>query len=38
MFFEKKKNGIYVQNKFAKILKIITKIYDIKSRRVIYGT
>jgi hypothetical protein len=29
MFFEKKKNGIYVQNKFAEILKIITRIYDI---------
>jgi hypothetical protein len=38
MFFEKKKNGIYVQNKFAEILKIITKIYDIKPRRVICGT
>jgi len=33
-----RKNGINVSNKFVRIPKIFTKIYDIKNRRVIYGT
>jgi hypothetical protein len=33
-----RKNGINVSNKFVRIQKIFTKIYDIKNRRVIYGT
>jgi len=33
-----RKNGIYVSNKFVRILKIFTEIYDIKNRGVIYGT
>ena len=33
-----RKNGINVLNKFVRILKIFTKIYDIKNRGVIYGT
>jgi len=33
-----RKNGINVSNKFVRILKIFTKIYNIKNRRVIYGT
>jgi len=33
-----RKNGINVSNKVVRILKIFTKIYDIKNRRVIYGT
>ena len=32
------KNGINVLNKFMRILKIFTKIYDIKNHRVVYGT
>jgi len=34
----REKNGINVSNKFVKILKIFTKIYDIKNRGVIYRT
>jgi len=33
-----RKNGISVSNKFVRILKIFTNIYDIKNRGVIYGT
>jgi len=32
-----RKNGINVSNKFVRILKIFTKIYDIKNHRVIYA-
>ena len=35
--FLEKKNGINVSNKFMRILKIFTKIYDIKNHRVIYA-
>jgi hypothetical protein len=35
MFFEK--NGINVGRKFAKIMKILDKIDDVKSRGVIYS-
>ena len=33
-----RKNGINISNKFVRILKTFTKIYDIKNRGVIYGT
>ena len=33
-----RKNGINVRNKFVRILKIFTKINDLKNRRVIEGT